>query len=290
MRSAAHYFAFIDESGKKEYIHAYNPLYITYPDCIKDRTFWLDNYVAVVALLIASEHIPPVSRAVVEIKKRYFGTTEVEVKSSWLRIPYEREKRYCKAFGVSPEELNEFGKEILSLFTRFRKEITIIACVFDKRYYRNRDKDPFLCAMQVLFERIEYFMKDEKATCTLVIDQLEDSLSIDTGRNGELFEVFIGKRSSGPRFLKSYRHINSIHFRKSKDDHFLQLADIAAYNVFRQFVDHGVLWEREGLEVLPLYEGFRTILGNFRTKHNQLRGWGLCKIPDPFKRRRIKEE
>lgn len=277
------YFAFIDESGKKEYLHPYES-YHTYNPDPNNRKFWEDNYLAVVSLLIPQVHIRNVAKTIIEIKKKYFNTPSVEVKSSWLRFPIQRKKRYCQPFGVSEDKVKAFGEEMLSLFSQFQDEITIVACVFDKRYYRNRsEKDPFLCSMQVVFERIEYMMQEQNANCTLVIDQLEDSLSIHTGRNNELFEVFIGIRHSGRRFIKEYAHIDDIEFRKSKDDHLLQLADLAAYNVFRQFVDFGLQWEKGNDEPLPLYKGFQAILGNFRTKDDQLRGWGLCKLPDPNK-------
>jgi hypothetical protein len=269
-QNGVRYFAFIDESGKKEYLHPYDARHIHHPDP-KNKEFWRDNYLAVVSLLIPEEHVPDIARTVIETKKWYFNTTSVEVKSSWLRFPYQRKKRYCQPFSIGEDEVKAFGGEMLSLFSRFQNEITIVACVFDKRYYRNRDKnDPFLCSMQVVFERIEYVMQEKNANCTLIIDQLEDSLAINTGRNGELFEVFVGIRRSGRQFVRNYYHIDKIEFRKSKDDHLLQLADLAAYNVFRQFVDFGLQWEI-GIS-LSLYEGFKTILKNFRTKNGELRG------------------
>jgi hypothetical protein len=282
---AMDYFAFVDESGQKEYFHPYDRSHIDNPD-ESDREFWLKNYLAVVALLIPRENLPDITREIVRLKEECFQTSMVEIKSSGLRIPQEREERYLIPFDISEEDLNTFGENILSLFSKFEREITIVACVFDKRYYKNReDNNPYLNSMQVVFERVEYTMQERGALATLVIDQVESSIHADRGRSGKLREVFLGKRPAGLRFVERYTHIKDIEFRCSKDDHLLQLADIAAYNVFRQFVDYGREWEKSTANVtdLPLYKYFRAIWGNLRKKDGDPRGWGICKLPSAKK-------
>jgi hypothetical protein len=63
----------------------------------------------------------------------------------------------------------------------------------------------------------------------------------------------------------------------------VQLADLAAYNVYRQFVDYGREWEKPTQETLLLYSYFQRMVGNLITKDGRVRGIGLCKLPDAAK-------
>jgi hypothetical protein len=60
----------------------------------------------------------------------------------------------------------------------------------------------------------------------------------------------------------------------------LQVADVVAYNVYRQFREYGEEWETRGLPVLPSYEWFSRLLEKFRKGPNgRIQGFGVAKIP-----------
>jgi len=68
-----------------------------------------------------------------------------------------------------------------------------------------------------------------------------------------------------------------------KDENFVQLADLAAYDVFRQFVDHGRDWENTSNDTLQTYPYFNALAGNFLDRNGRIRGIGICKLPDTAK-------
>lgn len=61
----------------------------------------------------------------------------------------------------------------------------------------------------------------------------------------------------------------------------VQVADLAAYNVHRQFRDFGEEWELGGdQQRLPTYPYFQRIIGKFRTGDGgRVQGYGIAKVP-----------
>jgi len=277
------YKTFIDESGWKEYIDSYSVANFLRLDK-KSRQFWLNNYFVMAGLVIKNEDVLKINRYIVDLKVKFFKTLSVEIKSDWLRNPYQRKKHYLDEYKITEKQLNTFGAEISNVFPKFQKEIRLIGVVFDKRYYKNRkDNDPFCKTAQVLFERIEYFMNRLKSYTILVVDQMESSLSPIRGRNGELLDVFLNKKKMEPTFVEAFARIKDINFRRSRDENFLQLADLAAYNIFRQFVMYGKEWEDKNKKRWKTYHYFSLLSQNFVEKNKQVRGIGLCKLPDVAK-------
>ena len=50
--------------------------------------------------------------AIKDLKQKFFGTHQVEIKSNWLRIPSERNKKYLTKFGISESDLSAFVDEL----------------------------------------------------------------------------------------------------------------------------------------------------------------------------------
>jgi hypothetical protein len=72
----------------------------------------------------------------------------------------------------------------------------------------------------------------------------------------------------------------TLKFVNSAQSHLIQVADIAAYNVYRQFVDHGEEWETQGITKLPTYSHLERIEGKFRKDANgRVQGYGIVKFP-----------
>lgn len=79
--------------------------------------------------------------------------------------------------------------------------------------------------------------------------------------------------------------------KKSSNSNFLQLADMVAYNTWRQFVDYGNEWDIHSPigkhRSLPMYKYFDIISSNFyHNKNNRINGFGIIKLPDPFNKKR----
>jgi hypothetical protein len=274
----ARYLAFLDDSGRRQYQAPYDPRAIYQPDGL-GRAFWENNYFVMAALVVKSEDVVAIHNAIAELKGTTFGDRDIEIKSDWLRNPHQRAKYYLKPYHLDDVALNRFGQEVTELFATFRQQIKLCACVFDKRYYKNRkENDPCCNTCQVIFERIEFEMQRADGTCILVVDQMEDSLSPERGKNGEIRDVLLNRRRMKHTFIERYSHLTDIQFRESKRENLLQLADLAAYNIYRQFVDHGREWESQS--EWSLYPYFQRIKDNFMHRNGQIRGIGLCKLPD----------
>jgi hypothetical protein len=54
-------------------------------------------------------------------------------------------------------------------------------------------------------------------------------------------------------------------FISSSENNFLQVADLCAYDLFRQFKDHGEEWDSPTADKWPLYRYFSRIVRQFYT-------------------------
>ena len=67
----------------------------------------------------------------------------------------------------------------------------------------------------------------------------------------------------------------------SRDFELIQVADIAAYNIFRQFAEHGEAWEDHTLVQLPLYPYFGRLVTKFRQgPRGRIQGFGVVKLSE----------
>jgi hypothetical protein len=275
------YTAFMDDSGAKEYIDDYDAASIRNPECL-DRGFWERNYFVLAAVIAPNSALPLINRRMVELKRLTFGTPAVEVKSDWLRNPHQRRKRYLVPYGVEDRSLDAFGISVTRVFEEFREDLTLIACVFDKRYYRHREEhDPYCSACQVILERVQFTMQGASAACVMVVDQMESELDVTRGRHGELVDVYLNRRPMKHVFVTTFTRVKDVRFRRSSDENLIQLADLAAYNVYRQFVDHGREWEDTSRQQVSYYPYFELLMGNLAQYNGKAVGCGLCKLPDP---------
>lgn len=76
----------------------------------------------------------------------------------------------------------------------------------------------------------------------------------------------------------AFDHVGGMAFRDSHLDERLQLADLVAYAVFRQFVDYGPDWEDDS-KPLPVYEYLERLAPKFRNHNGRLQGYGIVKFP-----------
>jgi len=278
------YTAFIDDSGYKEYIDEYDLWCVENPECMP-REFWQRNYFVLAAVVAPNSVIPAVNKRMLDLKVKTFGDPTVEVKSTWLRLPRDRSEHYLKPYGITDEALDSFGASMTNVFSEFVDDLKLCACVFDKHYYKDRENhDPFCDACQVILERLQLNLPNG-ASCLLVADQMEDGLSVTRGRNDELRSVYLNTRRMKNVYVQRFTKVKDLRFRRSCDENLIQLADLAAYNVHRQFVDHGREWDDPSTQELRYYRYLKRIKPNLLKYNGYVVGCGLCKLPNPSGRR-----
>lgn len=277
------YFYFIDDSGSKDWETPYAYSFtVTPPERNEDNlNFWRGNYFVLAGIHISNKSMSIINPEIDKLKIDFFGSKEVEIKSEWLRVPQKRKKNYLDPFNKTEEELKGFVETCwYPLFEKYQVEIQIQAFVIDKRFYnKKREKvTPFQELVQVLLDRVELHPNCE---CTIVFDQMDADIRSQKHKHGEILSISKKKVDLGS-WHEKYSH-TEVRFEKSHHSNFLQLADTVAYNVFRQFVEHGDSWEVAGTGELEKYAFFSKITKNFYSKNRKVAGFGLVKIPDVVK-------
>jgi hypothetical protein len=139
-------------------------------------------------------------------------------------------------------------------------------------------------ATQALFDRIEL---GPNKSSFIIFDQMEDALKSEKREQGDILKV-ANHEIDLHAFFDKYSHA-FIDFERSQNSNFLQVADTVAYNILRQFVDHGDEWDGSDT-INKMYPYFKKIYGNFYRKEwrDNPKGIGVTKIPDAnsFLRRR----
>lgn len=280
------YYLFIDDSGSKDWKTPYSRDFVDHPPARTpmNRSFWQDNYFVLAGVHVSSDVISELNPLIDEAKIKYFGTKHVELHSADLRFPRTLRKKYLDKYNISKEKLKEFIDDFwYKLFEQY--PFQSIAIVVDKRYYRNPrydEKTPLDIAAATLFDRNEMH---PKGRCHIIFDQMDSHIKTRTGSQGKVLQLSNTKIELNGKELKKYHHV-SVDFVDSSKSNFLQLADMVAYNVWRQFVEYGDEWDIHSPEgehrILPTYSYFDKISPSFYTKGDRLSGIGLVKVPDPF--------
>lgn len=282
------YKVFIDDSGQKEYKNPYSKDFIENPPVFKEyESFWRDNYFTLCGVRVKQDELGEINDMINQLKNDYFGTHKVEIKSDWLRNPYKRKKNYFEKFGITPEKLNEFGEKFIDIISENKEKLKLIAVVFDKRYYgdakrKTQEGSPLLKTAQLIFERIQYV----GGYHILIFDQMESSLKLTIGQHDKIINVFQKNAGMEKIYVDKYDRITDIKFMQSFEENFLQVADICAYNIYRQFIEFGRDWcgknKKDGKIYMNVYPYFNRIRCNFlfNSKTRQARGVGLSCASD----------
>ena len=275
-------FLFIDDSGSKDWETPYSRSFAINPPDRNDQNlnFWRRNYFVLAGLHISAETMSLINPQIDKIKIGIFGTKHVEIKSDWLRNPEQRRKRYLEPYVLAEKDLRRFTGQWYKIFEDNKNTIQLQAFVLDKRFYGPmRSKcTPLQILTEVLFDRVELH---PSKNCTIVFDQMDREIKSEKHRHGEILKISKKEINLGS-FQTKYSH-NPPRFESSKNSNFLQLADTVAYNVYRQFIDYGDLWEDKNVKNLKVYDFLNKITDNFYHKNGRIAGFGIVKIPDRVK-------
>ncbi|MFH1661901.1 MAG: DUF3800 domain-containing protein [Candidatus Falkowbacteria bacterium] len=285
------YKVFIDDSGSKDYVSPYTRDFINNPPAFDNyEKFWRDNYFVLCGVRIEQGNLDEINNIINRLKKDCFNTDKVELKSDWFRNPHKRKKNYLDKYKVEIKDLKKMMDGIYDMISNHSDKLKLIATVFDKRYYGDNKRkigegNPLAKTSQIIFERLQYL-----GTYHVVIfDQMESSLKVDKGNNGKILKVLQNNEEMEKIFVQSYDKIADIKFIKSCNENFLQIADLCAYNVYRQFVHYGREWsgskkDKDGESIMGMYEYFNRIRCNFVHLpigvEKKVCGVGMVCIPD----------
>lgn len=259
------YIFYIDESGQREY---------------GPKT---SRYFVLCGLGVPDTEWKRLNDRVSELKNTYFKTPSVETKSAWLRHPSERKKRYIDTFGISEEDLREFIERIYDLIET--SNIVLFASVIDKKEMQEdyvTPQNPSSIAYRLIFERFEKFLEQQAEDRGIVIfDKISEAAFVKKGYENLLVRQHLKYMTKGTDYVTVERIIEGLLFIPSVENNFIQLADLCAYNTFRQFRQFGEDWEKPSGKSLKTYKYFGRILKKFYVgRDDRLSGYGIKKFPD----------
>ena len=220
-----------------------------------------------------------------QLKTTTFDTAKVEIKSNWLRIPHERNTRYLETFGVTLEELQAFTEQIYRLLRVSKLEL--LAAIVDKSHMQEDYHEPWYpptVAYDLLAQRAVQ-ASPEAGSVSVTIDNISGATPHRNEYRTLLERHHDQLRQTGSRLrpgLSFAPLTGPIRFINSQLSDLIQLADLVAYNVHRQFRDHGEHWETTPAAggTLPMYDHFREIAGKFRHDGTgRIQGYGIAKFP-----------
>ncbi len=254
------YLFYLDESGEREYESG-------------------SRYFVLCALGVPITQWRTLNMSLLNLKRTYFGQTSVEIKSSWLRRPQERLKRYLSKYPISEDELNEFAEKLYEILLSY--EIVLVASVIDKCQIQEQESNPpspNALAYRMLFEQIELFLRTQgSAHGLLIFDKITESQFQKKGYENLLAQQHLQYMEQGTEFVQVNQIVEGLLFIPSHENSLIQLADICAYNIYRQFHDYGDQWE-QGFQ--NKYDYFARVEPKlYSDSKGNYRGYGIRKFP-----------
>lgn len=261
---------YIDDSGTKDYS---NNGYGTGPT----------RYFVFAGILTTLDVASQMAQRLKTGKQRIAGSLAIELKSNWLRMPHERVRRYLTPFGMSESDLDQLVDLAYSII--LDSDVKLIAAVVDKQHMQDAYGDkayyPPAVSYEVLAQRLQSELQGV-GRCQVIVDDMTGKNPKGNEHKRNLQRHHATLRKNGSRLRGTTMTMDvlaDLKFFSSANTELLQLADLVAYNVYRQFVDHGEDWE-SGSGTLPMYSQFNRIVGKFRSSASgRVQGYGIVKFP-----------
>jgi hypothetical protein len=262
---------YVDDSGSKEYSDSK-----TYPANQGKTPYFVYGGVLLTPSEAGEAHL-----RLRQLKRGTFGTDSVEIKSNWLRMPLERAERYIRRFGVSEDALTDFVDRVYALINSL--DCKLIAAVVDKCAVQNTYVVPWPAsgiAYEVLIQRAQMEMIERGGTVHVTVDNMTGATPKGNQyrRNLKIQHEKLRAHGSTLQPGMALDRIDGMAFTDSRADERIQLADLVAYAVYRQFINHGKEWDEKNPK-LPLYDYLGRINTKFRNHNGQVAGFGIAKFP-----------
>jgi hypothetical protein len=164
-------------------------------------------------------------------------------------------------------------------------DFTYVGAVIDKDQMRQRYKHPYnpsTTAYQFLLQRYQIHCRNGRRIGEVTIDDMTGSTPKKNQWRDLLRVRHRELKRSGCDFtdMKFDNLVDQPRFAASSGFNLLQVADLVAYNVFRQFRNHGDEWDNPGAQKVPVYKALQSLMPRFmRGPNGQVQGYGLVKWP-----------
>lgn len=261
---AESFIAYCDESGQRDYGRG------------------TDDYFVVVAVAVEATAATHLEDEIRGLKRAFWGSPEIEIKSNWMRQPKERKKHYTDPYGLARQDVDA----LVSALYRWLHQapLHLLAGVVDKPRMQAKYSKPHYAgavAYTMLLQRLQKYVSKRDATAMIVFD---DPAGKSPGGHAwrDLLQWHHSrlKKHGCPYTKTDLMSIGPLALVDSRTSPFVQIADLVAYNVFRQFRDHGKAWEDASLTGLPTYNYFLEMLPLFdKGAGGVFAGYGIAKWP-----------
>lgn len=163
--------------------------------------------------------------------KGRFELADCEVKSNWVRVPAEREKRSRFLHRLHSDDLTRLTDTYFDQVAE--RNMVILASVIDKRFLRDYVTHETLhkMAYEFLLERIQNYMKQyhRRHRALIVMDDTGKQLNSAVAMKHAWFQ------RAGNRNMVFPAIVEYPFFTRSELSNGVQLADLLAYSVYRAF-------------------------------------------------------
>lgn len=250
---------YLDESGEREYESG-------------------SRYFTPCALGISAEQWHALDQQIRQAKIDCFGRADVEIKSSWLRRERERQKRYIQPYNISKQALSALTTQVYNAL--LEHQTVILACVVDKHAMQVQFTEPepaVVKAYLTLLNQIETFLEAQQTYGIVVFDKINESQFKKYGYEAELAKQHALWRQRVAGEKHTTRVVEGLLFLPSHEHNFIQLADLCAYNIYRQFVEYGDEWQTGFVNRYPYFEWVESRLAC--DEQGNYRGYGLKQYP-----------
>ncbi len=265
------YKFYVDDSGTKEYA----------PPGKYSTTGGVTPYFVFAGLYLDENEAGILAQRSRLLKRRMLGTDKVEIKANWLRFRKKREERYLKPLGVTEQQLDAFVDQVYGLIEETK--CTLLATLVVKEEVQARYPEPNYApaiAYECLMQRIQMAMSALDARVHVTVDDMDGATPKGRQYRDNLERHHERLVRHGSQLQRGFvmDRLAGISFADSAADERLQLADLVAYAVYRQWVDNPSAWEDQA-PVLPTYKYLGRLGPKFRNINGRIAGVGLVKFP-----------
>ena len=119
-----------------------------------------------------------------------------------------------------------------------------------------------------------------EGTISVTIDHMTGATQAGNQHRINLERQHARLKSYGSSLLRgvTFDRVEGLSFKDSRHDERLQLADLVAYAVYRQFLDYGPDWE-DPSKPLDLYEYLGRVFKTLCNNDGVVSGYGIVKFP-----------